>query len=345
MKWITKPGQDTTSIKKRFLSFPTLVSFMIGIAALLFLTTRLDIDLGQISKIVKEANIPLFLLALFTHYTTFLFRGARWRVLLINIQGSLEKGRPNVLYCSSLVLLGWFTNSILWFRLGDAYRAYAYVEDTKESFPGTMGTVLAERTLDMFLVAVLLSLAGIVLLITGVNMSWVVVVMALCLSGLLALLLFAMWIFRNHISRMIPGGFAPAYTRFHEGTFGSFRRVPVVSLLGILGWLSEIGRLYFVTQALGVELGVPLVIFAALANSMLTLIPLTPGGLGVVEGGLIGLLLLSSGINTEAMAFAVVTLDRSISWASIIVVGTTIFIARQCYSQYKSRDGLSQRSS
>ena len=77
------------------------------------------------------------------------------------------------------------------------------------------------------------------------------------------------------------------------------------------------GRLFLVAEALGLSLTLSLVIFVTLANAMLTLVPITPGGLGAVEWGTTGLLMLSSRIQTEAVAFSVVALDRSISWLSI----------------------------
>ena len=47
-------------------------------------------------------------------------------------------------------------------------------------------------------------------------------------------------------------------------------------------------RLYFVVQALGfpdVELGLSGAVFVALIGSLLTAIPLSPAGLGIVAGG------------------------------------------------------------
>ena len=61
-----------------------------------------------------------------------------------------------MLYCSELTLLGWFANSVAWFRLGDAYRAYLYHNEQKVSFSRTAGTILSERMLDTALVAAFL---------------------------------------------------------------------------------------------------------------------------------------------------------------------------------------------
>jgi len=317
------------AFRGRFFSLPTLASLALAGAFILFLVTRFDIDLGATWDSLKASDPLLFVMALLIHYTTFIFRGARWRLMLKNAQEDPHMSAPSALHCSVLILLGWFTNSVTWFRLGDAYRAYAYAEDTDASFSRTIGTILAERVLDMVLVVLLLALATLFLVASGVGTPWLFVgLAALLMAGLVALLL-AMRLFRSRLDRLLPGPLGATYHRFHEGTLGSFRRLPLLTLLGLLGWLAEAGRLFFVAEALGFSLGIPLVIFVILANAMLTLVPITPGGVGAVEWGVTSLLMLSAKIETETVAFSIVALDRSISWLSIIVVGAVIFLMRE----------------
>ena len=79
-------------------------------------------------------------------------------------------------------------------------------------------------------------------------------------------------------------------------------------------------------QALGFDVSLSLILFAALAHSLLTTIPLTPGGLGFVEGGLTGLLALSL---TADQAVGVTLVDRSITYLSVIAIGGVLFAVRQ----------------
>ena len=331
--WSSNKPQTHQGLRKRLASLPTFLSFLLAGAFLIFLVTRFDIDLDSIWTSFKSANLALVLLALLVHYTTFVFRGARWRLLLKNAQENTDTPDPGVFHCSSLVLLGWFTNSVTWFRLGDAHRAYAYVEDSGASFPRTMGTILAERVLDVALVMLLVLLASFLLIASGVVTPWITpwvfVAFPAFLTAGLAGLLVAMRLFRSHLAHYLPRLLHEAYNRFHEGTVTSFRRVPLVSLLGLLGWLAEVGRLFFVAEALGIPLEIPLVIFVTLASAMLTLVPLTPGGLGAVEWGATGLLLLSPAVGTETAAFSIVALDRSISWLSVIAVGAVVVLGRE----------------
>src|SRR5258705_7765260 len=99
------------------------------------------------------------------------------------------------------------------------------------------------------------------------------------------------------IRRFMPARILLKYEPFEAAALSSFRPriLPLLTLLTAAVWLLEGFRLYFVIEALGVEglhLTLPVIIFVALASSLLTAIPLTPAGLGVVEGavtaGLVG---------------------------------------------------------
>ena len=234
---------------------------------------------------------------------------------------------PGVGYYGQLLLLGWFANSVSWFRLGDAYRAYLYSSEQCVSFARTMGTIMAERFLDALLVALLLLVATLLLISRGQGASWPVLGMALVLLALVAAMLLAMGRARGWLVRRLPRRLADYYQHFHEGTLGSFRQMPAATLWGGLGWLVEVGRLYLVVQALGLDLGLPLVIFLALANSLLTLAP-TPGGVGAVESGMVGLVVQLSPLTTSSAA-ALVVVDRAITYLSIVAFGALLFLARQ----------------
>jgi hypothetical protein len=319
-------GRPEVSLRRRFLSIPTLVSFTIAALLLVFLVTRFDVNLGATWDNLKRSNPLFYLLAILTYYSTFIFRGARWRILLLNVQGK-DSGVPSLWHCGGLILLSWFANCITWFRLGDAYRAYTYTEDTRASFPRTIGTILAERVLDVVTVFLILLLVALTLFLrSGQGPSWLFLGIAFLLVVGASLVLLGMVLFRSRFAHLLPRPIEGAYHRFHQGTLGSFKNLPMVVLLGGLGWLAEVGRLFFVLQALGLPLSIPMVIFVTLANAILTLVPVTPGGLGIVETGVAGLLMLSL---SKGEAISVALLDRSISYLSIILFGGLVFLGRE----------------
>ena len=318
------------TLRRRVFSIPALVSFLVAGGFLLFLVTRFDIDLDVTWQQVRSANPWLLVAAFAVHYTTFLFRGARWRLLLQNsaaISGDREPV-PGILFCSRAVLLGWFVNSIGWLRLGDAYRAYLYREEYDAAFSGAIGTLLAERLLDVVLVALLLVIAAPFLVgEAGGGSAWALVTgIAGLLVVILAVLLVALLRLRTLLLRWLPDWLASRFERFLAGA-ATVRRQPVHTTgLGLLGWAAEMGRMYLVAMALGFDLSVALVVFLTLANSLLSLVP-TPGGVGAVESGVAGLAVRLASLAKES-ATALVLVDRFITYISVIVVGAAIFAAR-----------------
>jgi hypothetical protein len=138
------------------------------------------------------------------------------------------------------------------------------------------------------------------------------------------------------IRRFMPQRLLRVYQSFEAAALSSFRPqiLPTLTLLTAVVWLLEGFRLYFVIEALGVEglhLTLPVIIFVALASSLLTAIPLTPAGLGVVEGAVTAVLLalpLAAGEHpiSRDLAIAVTFLDRTINFWSIVVFGFILYL-------------------
>ena len=309
-------------------SLPTLASFAIPALFLLFLVTRFDIDLGDTWDRVREGNLGYYLLAIAVYYSSFLVRGLRWRILATNARlDNPAEPRISALHCGRLILLGWFVNTISWFRLGDAYRAYAFSEDAGASFSRTFGTIVAERVIDVVVVFLLLLVAAGSLVVTGsLRPSPLFLGAGFLLVVSVGVMLLLMRHLGMPVARLLPQRLADAYQRLYEGTMGSFRQLPLIGLLSVVAWLLEVGRLLLVVQALGLSLHAFLVLFVAVASALLTTVPITPGGLGVVEPGAVGLLTLQL---STSEAVSVALLDRSISYLSIIITGGFVFLLRQ----------------
>ncbi|MCH8283959.1 MAG: flippase-like domain-containing protein [Chloroflexi bacterium] len=314
---------------------PTIASFVVAVAIIVFLVSRFSIDLGATWQTISHSNPLLYITAVLVHYTTFLFRGARWRMLLRNAGAATEESLPSVTASARLVLMGWMASSVTWFRMGDAYRAYAYTEESGASLARTGGTILAERVMDVLLVFLLL-LTGILLLYldTDLRPSQTLILVGLALSVLSLGALLVMRFFWKPLTRVLPRRLQRAYISFHLGTMRSFRALPLVMLLGLLGWLSEVGRLYFVVKATGLEVGFGLIMFVMVANALLSAVPLTPGGLGIVEAGIGGLLALA--VSAEE-AVSIALLDRSISYLSVVIFGIVALVYHQRVALRRSR--------
>ena len=328
------------ALRSKILSLPTLVALLVGGALLAFVLWRVvDFDWSELWSNIRGVNPLLYLADATVYYISFWFRGLRWRLIAItaNTDGQDGKTIPGTTKMGGIILMGWFANSVAFLRLGDALRGWTLHKESDSPFSSSLGTVLAERVQDMVAVLLLVFIAAILVTVSGdAEVPGVVLIAAITLVGVLIAALIAMRIYGMRLSKFLPARVQGAYAGFQDGTLRSFRgsQLPLQLSLGVVGWLLEIARFYFVSQALDLDIGFGVVMFAALANAMLSTIP-TPGGFGFVEGGLTGLLILLGVDGTNALTLTVV--DRSISWLSVVLFGGLLFVAWQYFSGGGSR--------
>jgi uncharacterized protein (TIRG00374 family) len=318
------------SLEKRFFNPRTAVSFAIGFGLLVFLLTRAEVDVAGIWERIRMANPLLLLLGLLVYYLVFPVRALRWRRLLRNagFRGRHGVRLPSVWGLSEIIFLSWFANCVVPAKLGDLYRAYLLRANAGVSFSQTMGTVLAERIIDL-LALFSLMVAAASLAFGQALPAEVVLLMQLGL-GLAVIVLIGLLAMRNLrpvLLGVLPRRLHAQYRRFEDGTLHSFRTLPSVVALTGLAWVGEITRLTLVTSALGVTGVAPSVlVFVALAAALATTLPVTPAGLGVAEGTIVGIFLLAAraglapGVDQHTAA-SIAIVDRSISYWSLVVFG------------------------
>ena len=319
---------DQLSLVRRLRQPRTIISIVLPLALLaLFVRSLPGFRLDELPDKILNADGPLLLLAFTVFYLGFPLRGLRW-TWLVRRTGFPLRVRDG----TEIIFLSWLVNCLVPAKLGDVYRAYLLKINSPVSLSRTFGTVFVERILDLFAIVVLGLAAGWVSFRSGlpgevqVVFAIGVVIVIVLAAGLLTMRNFGR---RIMVALPVPHRIVEFYDRFEEGVFASvgLRALPGLVILTGLIWATEATRLYLVVQALGlpgVHLGISGAFFIALAASLLTAIPITPAGLGFVEGAVVGLLTLVYGVpQTEALAITVV--DRTISVLTIIILGTIAY--------------------
>ena len=297
------------------------------ILLVLFVNSLPGFHFEELPAVILGANWLLLLAAFSVFYLGFPLRGLRWAILV------RRTGFPlRIRDATEIIFLSWLVNCLVPAKLGDIYRAYLLKINSPVSLSRTFGTVFVERVLDLFAIVVLGLAAGFVSFRTGlpgeiqVVFAAGVVFVVLLAAGLLTMRNFG----RRILTALpVPHRIVEFYDRFEEGVFSSIglRALPGLIVITGLVWATEATRLYLVVEALGlpdVHLGISGAFFIALSASLLTAIPITPAGLGFVEGAVVGLLTLVYGVpNTEALAITIV--DRTISVLTIIGLGAIAY--------------------
>jgi glycosyltransferase 2 family protein len=318
----------------------TLISFALALAIIVFVLRGFNVDFRRTWEYMRGANLSMMLVGFMVFYMTFPLRALRWRMLLENAGVPVRAGRKSWASLPALLeylYLSWFANCIVPAKLGDAYRGYLLKHNGQVSFSATFGTIFAERLLDMLGLFTLLVLSGWMVFGThlpgSTNLIFIsgVVLVILIVAGLAGM----RW-FSPLLRRFIPQRLLSKYEPFEAAALRSFRPAILPSLALLTGavWLLEGFRLFFVIQALGVEglhLSLPVIVFVAVASSLLTVIPVTPGGLGIVEGGITGVLVslpmtLATQPVSHDLAVAVTFLDRTINFWSIVIFGFVLYL-------------------
>ncbi len=319
---------DSLSLGRRLRQPKTIISLVLPIILLiLFVRALPGFKLDELPGHILQAN-PLLLLAAFAvFYLGFPLRGLRWAVL---IRGT---GYPLRLRdATEIIFISWLVNCLVPAKLGDLYRAYLLKINSTVSLSRTFGTVFIERVLDLFAIVVFGLGSGywsfrgslpdqvqIVFLIG-------VIVVILLAAGLLTMRNFGR---RVILALPLPHTVIEFYDRFEEGVFSAvgMRALPRLILLTGLIWTTEAMRLFLVVEALGfpdVHLGISGAFFVALTGSLMTAVPFTPAGIGVVETAVVFVLTTVYGIPpTEALAITLI--DRVISVLSIIFFGSIAY--------------------
>ena len=322
-------GAGPGSLTERVRRPQTLISFGVALAILWYFFRRLDIDLAAVWGNVRRANPGIYALGFVAFYGSFLLRARRWRQMLgrAGIDAAHGYPMPSTAGMLEIFLLSWFANCVVPAKLGDAYRSYLLKRETGASFSTTLGTILAERLIDLTVLFVAMS--GMGLVVFGGHLPGKAAQAVFVGSGLLglgAIGVVVMWMSRAALERRLPARVRDQYARLHDGVFLCLRRPQTFLAVSLIIWLGEGLRLFLVAAALGADISIPTAIFVALMSSLLTTLPITPAGLGIVEGAVIVVLTLI-GVDTS-MAGSIALLDRVIGYWSIVAVGVVLYARR-----------------
>jgi uncharacterized protein (TIRG00374 family) len=313
---------------QRLFSLRNVASILLALVVLyLAYQELLALDWHETWASMRGANMGLFALAFAIFYCSFVVRALRWETLLANVgyDRAAVHRMPSPLGLTRIMYLGCFANCLALARLGDAYRGYLLKKIAGVSFVVTLGTVLAERLLDTFVLAMIMG-AGLLVVFHGSLPMEVTPALAagLILTAVGVLGLLSMRRLRGAAERVLPKRLHAHYARLEHGVVGSFRRLPLLVAYSVIGWLIEGATLYVTAAAVGVPVSVAGALVVALAAALLTTVPITPAGLGFTEGGMI-IMLQWLGLDAYT-ASAVTLLFRVTNYWSIVVFGLAIYV-------------------
>ena len=289
-------------------------------------------DLAEVAATLNRANPVWLLVALAASWSTFPLRGLRWRMILSASGLNISRRAA-----TEILTLSFWVNCVLPAKMGDVYRGWLLKHNGATSFGNAVGTVIAERLVDLATVALLgaastfvafggkLPPTALALTALALGVAAATPLLLLAARGFAATLIYAL-----PIPDAIKNGFTNAAASLRAGSGGRVVRTALPYSLAI--WLGESVRLASVAMALGLfvvnpaagQIGIASTIFVALVSAVLTVVPFTPAGIGIVEAGMVGILVALFGFTPES-AIALALLDRLVGVGSLVVGGGAIF--------------------
>jgi glycosyltransferase 2 family protein len=315
--------EQAPALASHLLTKRTVISITVAMVIVVVVVWRADIPWAGAWNEIRHANLVLYVLAAVVYYLSFVARGLRWQVLLAN-SGEVRQAHR----LAPLILASYFINCVVPAKMGDVYRAY--LARVRERVPGSkaFGTVVSERLLDLCVLMVLLLASGAYVLHkrnSDALIPYVAVGAALSVFGIGVIVLMRSGR-GTRILRLLPEAIFHRYESFRTGAVSSLRRWPTLIVLTLAVWTCESGRLGLVIAALALssKVGISQFVLVALVAALLTTVPFTPGGVGLVQAGVATTLVLVAGLD-QTKAISVALLDGSISYGSLVVIGFVVF--------------------
>lgn len=246
---------------------------------------------SQVYETIKNASLYYVFLGFIAITAAFFMRTWRWSVLL---RTSGYVAPRNILFKS--LMFGYFLNYFLPARAGDIARGVALKATEKTPMGISLTTIVIERAMDMFTLALLLGVGAV--LLSSSNAVLTLAGVSLAIAFLLVALLFFAYKYDSFISRKL-GKRIPAISGFMNTMKEGIDRIyynPSALVLSIAislpVWFLEISGTYLAALAIKYPIPFSLAAVAGITSFLSQTIPITPAGIGIYEGTMAGVFTL-----------------------------------------------------
>ena len=269
----------------------------------------------QYFSVVGTASLKYLALAFVTYYVSVVIYGVRWKLVLKGVGrdaplGELVKATLASIFMNNVTPLS---------RSGGEILRMAWVSK-KANIPTGVSAVsiVYERILE--------TIPVFALFLVGMSYFSSEEPLPLVVLGIAGIAL--IWIKWDSFVRLSLRLFRTQVTEEEMEKIASLRGMHNLNLAAITLsssiWLLDVVRLKLIALAFGLNLPWSLMAVISIANLLLGLVAFTPGGIGIIEGGLIGTLTYF-GVPT-ALALSITLLERFVSYVASSLVGLAVLL-------------------
>ena len=300
--------------------------------ALLWWTLRGE-SFGEIWAVLRQSNLPLFLLAAAVATATFPMRAWRWRYILEPTAGTISFGP---LWRATAI--GMMVNNVSPARAGELARAYVLSRETgRIRFTASLASLVVDRVFDTLVVLVLLLVVVSLpqfpsgATVAGWSMSRLLVVgAAVALAALTVLVLAALYpdrlarLWERALGRRAPRLMARGRDILLSfgaglGVLRDVRRSAIVFGWALAQWLVNGASFWIAFRAVDIDAPFSAALFLQSLIAAAVAAPSAPGFFGVFEASTKVALSVYGIDDTLAVSYALGY--HALSWIPITVIG------------------------
>jgi uncharacterized protein (TIRG00374 family) len=288
----------------------------IGLGAFVYLALIIYSDWDRTSAAFAKFNWLWFPVILALTFTNYLFRFLKWDSYLRRLDIRIKKTDSMIIFLSGLV--GTITPG----KIGELLKALLLKKIKGTPMSTSAPVIVAERLTD-FIALLIISLAGVMVFAVGQNI-WVLVAVAAVLVSFIGAIsnrTLCMWMIDLSEKLPVIGKMAGKLREAYESTYVCFRLAPlsIATFWSLCAWMCECIGFWLVLKILGVQAQLLTASFIYAFGTIVGVV--SPGGLGVMDGSMVGMLQLTGLMGAAATGKGVATA------ATIIIRIATLWFA------------------
>jgi len=287
------------------------------------------IDFVQLWKIINQLDLFYGTLSLIILLTSNIVRALRWQILAYPID------KISIKPAFSSIMIGYFGNSILPFRMGEFLRAYVLAEKTSLNVPTAFGTIVTERILDFVGLSLLILLTILVYPADWINQQIIVGVVVLSLTAFVFVFYFKeineIFLFDLKKIRLLQKStvlkIIEILERLINGAVAirSTNKVMLIFLYTVLIWLMYCFSTYFALLSTGISIKWYEVCVLMISTTLAISVPAAPAYVGTYHATVVYVLTTFFLINQlDAQASAIII--HGLGTIPFIIIGALYFI-------------------
>lgn len=315
-----------------FRKYKKRILFSIALGAAVFLGFSIYADFDKLMKTFSEFNWYYLPLILLLTYLNFVIRFYKWEYYLGQLKISLKKK------ASFLIFMSTFVMSVTPGKMGELLKSYLLREENSTPVSISAPIIIAERLTD-FISIVILCIAGAFVfnfgqnIIIGVGLFFILFV--ILISSRKISLRIISYLEKIKFLYKIAHKFRDSYESIY--TLVRIKPLLITTLMSVVAWFCECLGLYIILKVYSsfthIDVNLLAAVFIYGFSTIVGSIAMLPGGLGVTEASMTGLLVLLK-IPKDVSVASTFIIRVSTLWFAVLVGVISVYF----YQKYSNKN-------